>query len=79
MPQLICFYILSANHKTSCLLCPLLKCLDTFWSNRVDLDQTALKGTVWSGSTLFAYLSTLHTQAKSMKSALRPVKFFQIR
>ena len=27
------------------------------WANRVDPEQTAPKGTVWSGSTLFAILS----------------------
>ena len=29
------------------------------WANSVDPDQTAPKGAVWSGSTLFAILSVL--------------------
>ena len=40
------------------MCCNVPKCSDRqVWANSVDTDQTAPRGAVWSGSTLFAILS----------------------
>ena len=44
------------------------------WANSVDPDQTAPKGAVWSGSTLFAILSVLLETFKENQTDL--VKFY---
>ena len=44
------------------------------WANSVDPDQTAPKGAVWSGSTLFAILSVLLETFKDNQTDL--VKFY---
>ena len=40
------------------------------WANSVDPDQTAPKGAVWSGSTLFAILSVLLETSKDNQTDL---------
>ena len=42
------------THNYCRLLCHLLVILKVIFANSVDPDQTAPKGAVWSGSTLFA-------------------------
>ena len=42
------------------------------WANSVDPDQTAPKGAVWSGSTLFAILSVLLETSKDSQTDLVP-------
>ena len=44
------------------------------WANSADPDQTAPKGAVWSGSTLFAILSVLLETFKENQTDL--VKFY---
>ena len=42
------------------------------WASSADLDQTAPKGAVWSGSTLFAILSVLFETFKDNQTCAKP-------